>query len=180
MTSLVRRRLLAAAALLPVFRASAQSPAPSCGAATPSQMEGPFFRAGAPQRASLVESGASAPRFVLVGQIFDSESCRPVPRAVLEFWHTDERGDYDNRGYRYRGQQLADEQGRYRLETIVPGPYPGRTRHIHVKVRPPGGRTLTTQLYFPDDPGNRRDRIYRPELEITIVEAGSGRFDFVV
>ncbi len=40
-------------------------------------------------------------------------------------------------------------QGRYTLETIVPGEYPGRTQHIHVKVQAPNGPILTTQIYFP-------------------------------
>jgi len=65
----------------------------------------------------------------------------------------------------------------------VPGEYPGRTRHIHAKVRPPGGRILTTQLYFPDEPGNRADGIYRRELTMRVARNGahrSARFDFVV
>jgi protocatechuate 3,4-dioxygenase beta subunit len=49
-----------------------------------------------------------------------------------------------------RGYQITDEAGRYRLETVIPGEYPGRTPHIHVKVFAPGGREiLTTQLYLP-------------------------------
>ena len=71
-------------------------------------------------------------------------------------------------------------QGRYRLETIVPGEYPGRTRHIHVKVQAPGGRILTTQLYFPGNPSNRRDGLYRPELEMKQARGVEAAFDFVV
>ena len=59
---------------------------------------------------------------------------------------------------------LTDEAGRYYLETVVPGLYPGRTRHIHVKVQAPDGPVLTTQLYFPGEPANDRDGIFRPEL----------------
>jgi protocatechuate 3,4-dioxygenase beta subunit len=71
--------------------------------------------------------------------------------VALDFWHADERGEYDNAGYRYRGLLRTDAQGRYRLETNLPPPYSGRPRHIHVKLRPPGGRLLTTQLYFPGE-----------------------------
>jgi len=74
----------------------------------------------------------------------------------------------------------SDAQGRYRLETIIPAEYPGRARHIHVKVQAPGRRVLTTQLYFPNQPGNRRDGIYRAELEMKIAKPGEGAFDFVV
>ena len=78
--------------------------------------------------------------------------------------------------------QLAttDAQGRYRLETIVPAEYPGRARHIHVKVQPPKGRVLTTQLYFPNEPSNQRDGIFRPELVMQMKERGQGAYDFVV
>ena len=103
-----------------------------------------------------------------------SPQCKPVANALLDFWHCDEAGDYDNRGFRYRGHVLADAQGRYSLETIVPGEYPGRTRHIHVKVQAPGGRVLTTQLYFPDEPGNRSDGIYRRELTMQVTRRAGG------
>ncbi|MBI1989253.1 MAG: hypothetical protein HYS65_05890 [Betaproteobacteria bacterium] len=55
-------------------------------------------------------------------------------------------GILSSTAFRYRGHVFADAQDRYRLEAIVPGEYPGRTRHIHVKAQAPGGRILTTQL----------------------------------
>lgn len=112
-----------------------------------------------------------------------SRACKPAPNALLDFWHCDDAGEYDNRGYRYRGHQFADAQGRYRLETIVPAQYPGRTRHIHVKVQAPGRRVLTTQLYFPGDPANGRDRLYRTDLAMQAKRADGllqGVFQFVV
>ena len=121
-------------------------------------------------------------RLMLSGFVLGTD-CKALPGAVLDFWQADAKGDYDNEGFRLRGHVVADAQGRYRLETIVPGSYPGRTRHIHVKVQPPGGRVLTTQLYFPDDPGNRRDGLYNPTLQMTLArgaEAAQGSFNFVV
>jgi protocatechuate 3,4-dioxygenase beta subunit len=103
-----------------------------------------------------------------------------VPHALLDFWHADESGDYDNQGFRYRGHQFTDAEGRYRLETIVPAEYPGRARHIHVKVQRPGGRILTTQLYFPNNPTNERDGIFQPELVMRMATRGQGLFDFLV
>jgi protocatechuate 3,4-dioxygenase beta subunit len=169
-----RRQLLGAALLLPL-----EGLAQTCGVVTPRQTEGPFFSPNSPRRISLVEQGSKAPRLVVAGTVLSAQ-CKPVPNALLDFWHSDERGDYDNRGFRYRGHQHADAQGRFRLETIVPAEYPGRTRHIHVKVQAPGGRILTTQLYFPGDPGNRRDGLYRPELEMKKAKEGEASFDFVV
>jgi protocatechuate 3,4-dioxygenase beta subunit len=175
----MRRRLLATV-LLPVFSVYGQSRPSGCNDLTPSQTEGPFFKPGAPERSSFIEPGTKAERLVITGQVLSVRGCRPVPNALLEFWHSDEHGDYDNEGYRYRGQQRADSEGRYRLETIVPAMYPGRTRHIHVKVHSPGQRTLTTQLYFPGDPANRRDRIYRPDLQVKMVKPRLAEFDFFV
>ena len=185
-----RRRFLGAALALPVASIGAASGqtlplTPACGEKperTPSQTAGPFFTPDSPRRSSLLEPGGKAERLVLAGLVL-SPQCRPVANALLDFWHCDETGEYDNRGFRYRGHVFADAQGRYSLETIVPGEYPGRTRHIHAKVRPPGGRILTTQLYFPDEPGNRADGIYRRELTMRVTRNGarrSARFDFVV
>jgi protocatechuate 3,4-dioxygenase beta subunit len=169
-----RRRALGAALLIPL-----EGLAQTCGIVTPRQTEGPFYTPNTPKRLSLVEQGSKAPRLVVLGTVLSAD-CKPVPNALLDFWHSDERGEYDNRGFRYRGHQFADAQGRYRLETIVPAEYPGRTRHIHVKVQAPGGRILTTQLYFPGDAGNRRDGLYRPELEMKKGKGEETSFDFVV
>ena len=65
----------------------------------------------------------------------------------------------------------------------MPAIYPGRTRHYHVKVQAPQQAVLTTQLYFPDEPGNRRDGLFRRELLMRTADAGDGlaaRFDFVL
>jgi protocatechuate 3,4-dioxygenase beta subunit len=169
-----RRRVLGAALLLPL-----DALAQTCGVLTQRQTEGPFFTPNSPRRISLVEKGSNAARLLLVGTVLSAQ-CKPVPNALLDFWHSDEEGAYDNRGFRYRGHQYADAQGRYRLETIVPAQYPGRTRHIHVKVQAPGRRILTTQLYFPGDPGNARDFLYRPALEMKKASGGDASFDFVV
>ena len=183
-----RRRLLGAALALPFASIAAEEalpPTPSCGdksERTPPQTAGPFYTPDSPRRGSLAEPGSKAERLFLAGLVL-SPQCRPVASALLDFWHCDEAGDYDNRGYRYRGHVFADAQGRFELDTIVPGAYPGRTRHIHVKVQAPGGRMLTTQLYFPDEPGNRSDGLYRRELTMRVVRRDrrrDARFDFVV
>lgn len=163
------------------------APTPACGDdddddPTPAQAEGPFFTPRSPRRTSLIESGVAGTRLVVTGVVF-TRSCRPVPNALLDFWQADADGEYDNRGYRLRGHQFTDEQGIYRLETIVPGLYSGRTRHIHVKVQAPERRILTTQLYFPEESRNARDRIFRPDLLMHTAAAGGGMeglFNFVL
>ena len=148
--------------------------------ATPRQMEGPFFKPRSPERKSLLESAVQGARILVTGQVL-STRCQPVPGALLDFWQCDSKGDYDNRGNTLRGHQFTDAEGRYRLETILPGLYPGRTRHIHVKVQAPNKPILTTQLYFPNEPQNANDFLFRPELLIVTGDAQSaGRFDFVL
>ena len=173
-----RREILGVALLLPPLFHPLRGLAQSCGVITPRQTEGPFFTPNSPKRTSLLE-GTEKTRFFVTGTVLSAQ-CKPVANALLDFWHSDEAGAYDNKGFRYRGHQHADAQGRFRLETIVPAEYPGRTRHIHVKVQAPGKRILTTQLYFPGDPGNKRDAIYRAELEMKKAKEGEASFDFVV
>ena len=161
------------------------APTPAChdgDEPTEPQTEGPFFKPRSPERADLAEPGAKARLVELSGFVL-TRSCRPVPRALVDLWHADEHGDYDNRSFRYRGHIFTDAQGRYRFRTIVPALYPGRTRHYHVKVLATGRQLLTTQLYFPDEPMNARDDFFSRELLMRVAKAGTGmsaRFDFVL
>jgi protocatechuate 3,4-dioxygenase beta subunit len=160
-------------------------PTPSCpdGAEpTARQTEGPYFKPASPERASLLEPGMKGVRVVVTG-VVRLASCQPVPRALVDVWHADDRGDYDNAGFRLRGHQFTDDQGRYRLETIVPGVYPGRTRHFHLKVQAPKGPVLTTQLYFPGEAANASDPIFKRELVLRVRDGAEGKtatFDFVL
>ena len=158
-------------------------PTASCGVQTAAQTDGPFYTPQTPGRADLAEPGGPGTPFVLQGLVLTSD-CRPVAGAVLDFWHCDEAGVYDNEGFRYRGHQFTDAAGAYRLETIRPGKYPARTEHIHVKMQGPETRRLTTQLYFPDRlEENFLDRIFRNDLLIALqrtVDGWNARFDFVL
>lgn len=149
---------------------------------TPPQTAGPFYTPNTPLRTSFLESGISGVRLLLSGQVF-STKCTPIAGALLDFWHTDDAGNYDNEGYKLRGHQFADDAGHFTLETIVPGIYPGRTRHIHVRVQAPNQSVLTTQLYFPGESGNQGDGIFDPALLVAMTDAANGktaRFTFVL
>lgn len=160
-------------------------PTPACGEsrdATPRQTEGPFYTPRPPQTANLRESGMAGIPLRIGGLVLDRR-CRPVGDVMVDVWQADAAGQYDNAGYRLRGHQFSDGDGRWRFETILPGIYPGRTRHIHVKLRPPRGDVLTTQLYFPDEPGNARDRIFDRRLLVQMggdETAKIARYDFVL
>jgi protocatechuate 3,4-dioxygenase beta subunit len=165
--------------------AESAAPTPECHDnhdATVRQTEGPFFKASSPERADLVEPATTGRLVEIEGQV-TTRSCRPVTKALLELWHADEHGEYDNGGFRYRGHLFADAEGRYRFRTILPALYPGRTRHYHFKVQAPEQAVLTTQLYFPDEPANRRDSLFRRDLLMRMTEAPDAlkaRFDFVL
>ena len=161
-------------------------PTPACtdddDEPTLAQTEGPYYTPNTPERASLLEPGVTGTTIVITGQVL-SMGCQPIARALLDFWHADDAGQYDNVGFRLRGHQFTDDQGQFRLETIRPGLYTGRTRHIHVKVQAPNGPVLTTQLYFPNEPANDRDSIFNPALLLGERDTEDGKaatFDFVV
>ena len=150
-------------------------PAPTCTGLTQSQTEGPYYKPDTPQRNSLFEEGMQGTRLLLVGYVLD-QNCQPLPNTWLDFWQADANGEYDNTGFRLRGHQFTDAQGRYYLETILPGLYSSRPiEHIHVKVRPEAGQEITSQLYFPQQPVEG--------LTVNLEERGEysvGYFNFVV
>lgn len=164
---------------------AAGSPAPSitcAGRATPTQTEGPYFKAGSPESASLVDASMAGTRLAVSGRVLTLD-CKPVAGAVLDFWQANAAGAYDNAGYGLRGHQATDSNGRFTLETIVPGEYPGRTGHIHVKVQAPGRQAVTTQLYFPGLARNQQDSLYDPALQMDVRDVSGGKvaaFDFIL
>jgi len=174
---LLPRVSLADATSLPLTPVCADGDEP-----TPAQTEGPYFTPNSPERTNFIIDGIDGERISLVGFALDRQ-CRPIPNALLDLWHANDSGEYDNQGYRLRGHQFTDAAGRFAFETIVPGLYPGRTRHFHVKVQAPGGDILTTQLYFPGEAGNDRDGIFNSALLLDLQPADAGqigRFDFVL
>lgn len=150
---------------------------------TPPNSEGPFYTPGAPERSSLAEPGDVGILVRLTGRVM-TELCEPLPGALLDFWQTDTFGEYDNEGFRFRGKLFADENGEYQLDTILPGLYPGRPAHIHVKVTPVDGSEHTTQIYFPGSQFGDADQLVHPALLATLEELSGGNmvatFDFIL
>lgn len=165
-------------------RPAAPSFTPSCDGLepTPPVTEGPFYKPDTPQRRNFADDVPDGERITLAGFVLD-EQCRPQAQALVELWHADDEGRYDNAGYRLRGHQFTDDNGRWWFTTIMPAVYTGRTRHYHVKVQRRGGDVLTTQLYFPGEPRNTRDRLFDERLLMRVEETADGKFaryDFVV
>jgi protocatechuate 3,4-dioxygenase beta subunit len=161
------------------------APTPAChdgDEPTVRQTEGPFFKPKSPERNDLRERGGGGRPLELSGFVL-TRGCRPLRGAVVDLWHADDKGEYDNRGFRYRAHVTTGLDGAFRFRTIQPALYSGRTRHYHFKVQAPGSRLLTTQLYFPDEPANLRDGLFQRELLMRVADAGdglAGRFDFVL
>jgi hypothetical protein len=111
------------------------------------------------------------------------KNCQPIAGAWLDFWQADASGAYDNSGHKFRGHQYTDQSGRYQLVTVVPGEYPGRTVHIHVKVQAPGGPVITTQLFMPGVARNANDSIFNQALLMSVQDTQDGKaatFNFVL
>src|SRR5688572_18201130 len=81
---------------------------------TPAVAEVSGFKTGSPERASLIEPGVPGQSVILSGFVIGLK-CGRVKSARLDFWHADPRGALDTQGFRFRGHQLTDANGRYRL-----------------------------------------------------------------
>lgn len=190
MTETSRRRfLIGLAASGPLLL-----PAPLLRAAehfvlTPAQSAGPFYPDELPLDRDndliTVNGGQHAMGVIsnVYGRILDQNGA-PVPQARVEIWQCDANGRYHHQGdpnnaaldsnFQGFGSTTTDADGRYRFRTIKPVPYPGRTPHIHFKVKGASFEDLTTQLYVAGHPLNSKDWLYRnlgsPELR-QLVEA---------
>jgi len=143
---------------------------------TPAQTEGPYYPLVKPADTDAdltrVGSGPTAQGEVLTlrGIVRDCQGT-PLAGARFEIWQTDHQGIYLHPGdgrtgqrdhnFQFYGELRTDAQGGYRFRTILPGPYTGRPRHIHAKVTPAGGATLTTQFYLKGDTDLAGDFIVR-------------------
>ena len=116
---------------------------PTCKATAP-DMLGPFYVANAPQRDRTGEG------LTVHGAVRSTRDCKALPKAQIEWWSANARGEYDDG---HRATQVTDAAGAFRYVTDMPGKYPGRPPHLHVKVSAPGHRTLVTQIYPKDGQG---------------------------
>lgn len=175
-------RLTAADQGLDQFKASG----PDCKdseKATPAVAADKTYKAGSPARTSFVEPRtAGATPLSLAGTV-TGLTCGRIKGARVDIWHADATGVYDMTGQRYRGYQLTDAEGRFHLDTIVPGVSAGRARHLGVNVQVPGKANFWTELFFPDEAANARDTRFNPALTLRVRQEKTGRvatFDIVL
>lgn len=181
----------------------------------PAQTEGPYFVDQQLNRSDLrpdpsdgsVRPGVPLELAIVVSRLA-GQACQPVPGVMVDLWQCDHLGvysDVQDRSFSsigkkfLRGYQLTDAQGAARFTTIYPGWYPGRTVHIHFKLRqqlsPERALEFTSQFYFDDaltdavfqkapykergprSTRNASDGIYRQggaQLMIPVRQQGSG------
>jgi protocatechuate 3,4-dioxygenase beta subunit len=143
---------------------------------------GPFYKPGAPERHSLREPGMTGDPLRVSGKVLDTRG-RPLRNARVELWHVNTNGEYDNTGYRLRGQVTCAANGEYHFETFAPVAYSSRCAHVHVRVSATGAQTLATEIQFAGDPVAARDRGSRSSLAMkTSTRNGErqGTFVFVL
>ena len=152
---------------------------------TSPDIEGPFYKPGAPERNDLflIDSGVKA--LCIFGKVVDVEE-KPL-LAQVELWHANEKGNYDHEGYRYRGLIKTDDDGEFDFFSIVPGRYLNgkqfRPAHLHFRIVCDGYQELITQLYFKDDPYNAVDPWFDSKREVEIIKSGYARtveYEFVL
>lgn len=141
------------------FRAL-KSPPPPCNPTTLDFYgEGPFYTADPPFIGAdfqLAPADEPGDRLIISGVVRNLDCTEIIPNAVIDIWHANDDGDYDNTGgYHLRGKTTSNASGVYIFETIKPGKYLNgamyRPSHIHLKITAPGYPTLTTQIYFSGD-----------------------------
>jgi len=125
---------------------------------TTTDILGPFYRPGAPFRANLVQTGTRGEILHFSGTILGKDGKSPVKNALVEIWHCNEDGVYDNTSddYIYRSSWKTGDDGKYHFKTILPVPYKAgatltRPAHIHMRISGTKMQDLVTQVYFKGD-----------------------------
>ena len=170
--------------LLPIFKLFGRSNgfvAKECK--TQRDAEGPYYKGGAPLKTVIETEGEV---LTITGTIFQSTDCTtPVSNAIVDIWHCDSSGQYDNSGFKCRGLVKSDINGKYSFKTILPPSYGSRPRHIHFKIRSTGFKELTSQIYFKGDPNLQNDFARNAEpsrvLDINKIKGEQrGQFDIYI
>lgn len=150
--------------------------------------QGPYYRESAPFRAVLAGESEPGEPLVITGRVLAADGCTPLADAVVDAWHANADGRYYNVGgsrgdepeqFRLRGRVRTNARGEYRFETIMPGHYSSRPRHVHFIATHPRARELVTQMYFTGDPRLESDWLVKESL-IVDPTGDAARFDFVL
>ncbi len=130
---------------------------------TTNDILGPFYRENAPERSDLTFAGLRGARIKISGRVFTSNCTTPLKNALVEIWHCNADGEYDNDSneFRHRATWKTNDKGEYSFQTILPGKYLNgklfRPSHIHYRVTAEAHKELVSQIYFKGDPHITQD-----------------------
>ena len=143
---------------------------------TPRQTEGPFYPNRLPLDTDndlIIVNDEITPAIGeithLSGKLLDANG-KPIRNALVEIWQVDGNGVYLHTADRHAqrdanfqgfGRFLTGSTGEYYFRTVKPVPYPGRTPHIHFKIKRRGAEDFTTQCYVKGNEQNERDGVFR-------------------
>ncbi len=125
---------------------------------TTNDILGPFYRPDAPTRSDLTFEGLKGNRIMVKGKVFGSDCVTPLENALVEIWHCNTAGQYDNetKAFKHRAKWSTNKMGEYSFKTILPGKYLNgklyRPSHIHFRISHPKSKALISQIYFKGDP----------------------------
>jgi catechol 1,2-dioxygenase len=130
---------------------------------TTNDILGPFYRPNAPIRDDLTYPGLKGTKIQLKGKLFQSDCKTPVKKAIIEIWHCNTKGEYDNDSklFLHRARGYSNDDGEYQFQTILPGKYLNgrlyRPSHIHFRITSASTNELVSQVYFKGDPHITKD-----------------------
>ena len=130
---------------------------------TTNDILGPFYRPNAPTKQDITCNDLEGQRVTLKGRVFGSDCTTPLKNSLVEIWHANTKGEYDNESEKFhqRAQWFTNSDGEYSFTTILPGKYKNgklyRPAHIHYRVSEENSKELISQIYFQGDPHIEKD-----------------------
>jgi hydroxyquinol 1,2-dioxygenase len=155
---------------------------PNAATESSANLLGPFWRAESPKTetgGSLLRSPTPGPALYFRGWVREPDGS-PVAGAEVDVWHASPVGLYENQDpeqaeMNLRGKFTTDANGEFSFRSIKPAGYPipingpvgallnaqkrhnFRPAHLHFLIYKPGFKTITSQIYSPDDPHLQTD-----------------------
>jgi len=124
---------------------------------------GPYYFEEAPFRSVIAHADEPGQRLFISGNVKQNDCENSISGSLIEIWQANDEGCYgivedcdtgnpENDYFNLRGKFFSDVNGDYTFESILPGYYGSRPRHLHIKITTPDEEVLVSQLYFENDP----------------------------
>ena len=124
---------------------------------------GPYYFEDAPFRSVLAHEDEPGQRLFISGNVKQNNCENSISGSLIEIWQANDEGCYgivedcdngnpENDYFNLRGKFFSNINGDYTFESILPGYYGSRPKHLHIKITTPNAEVLVSQLYFENDP----------------------------